>query len=292
MGKLLFYHPRNLDDALSFLSQEPTVTKVVAGGTDLFLQVKENQVNVTYLVDLLRLPELQFIHEEQETITLGPNLTLNRVAQSPLLRSRFPGLIEAVSTIGSPQIRNRGTIGGNMGRASPAGDCSVALLSLGAGVTLTCARGTRMIPLSEFFLGPGLHAGQPDEVISEVILPVLPQRSGSSFVKLGKRKTLVLAIAAVAAYIELDENAIIKEARIALGSTAPTPCRGFHAEKTLVGRPVSTRTFEESGVAALADIRPIDDLRASAEYRKMVTPVLVRRALVLAGQRAGAMILN
>jgi len=292
MGKLLFYHPRNLDDALTLLSQESSVTKVVAGGTDLFLQVKENHVNVKYLVDLLSVPELQFIHEQKETITLGPTLTFSQVVQSPMLRSRFPGLIEAVSSIGSPQIRNRGTVGGNIGRASPAGDCSVALLGLGAQVTLRGARGTRMIPLIEFFLGPGLHTGHTDEVISEVILPVFPQRSGSSFVKLGKRKTLILAVVAVAAYIELDENAKIKEARVALGSTAPTPCRGLHAENTLIGRPVSTRTFEESGQAALSDIRPIDDLRASAEYRKMVTPILVRRALVLAAQRAGAIILN
>jgi CO/xanthine dehydrogenase FAD-binding subunit len=292
MGNLTFYHPRNLEEALAFLSQEPAATKVVAGATDLFLQVKESQGNTKYLVDLVGVRELQFIREGQETIDLGPTLTLNQAAQNPLLRTKFPGLAEAAIRIGSPQIRNRGTLGGNMGRASPAGDCSVALLCLGAGVTLRSARSTRMIPLAEFFQGPGRHAGQADELISEIILPVRPERSGSSFVKLGKRKTLILAVAAVAAYLELDENANIKEARIALGSVAPTPCRGPHAEKSLVGRPVSIRTFEESGQAALSDISPIDDLRASADYRRMVIPVLVRRALVLAAQRAGAILLS
>lgn len=292
MGEPKFYHPQNLDEALSFLDKEPQVTRVVAGGTDLFLQVREAQMNAKFLVDLSHIPELQFIQKQNESIVLGPTLTLNEIIRSQLLCDRFPGLIEAAKSIGSPQIRNRGTVGGNIGRASPAGDCSVALLSLNARTTLRNARASRTVPLTEFFVGPGSHMGQEDELISEITLPLCAKQSGSSFIKLGKRKALVLAIAAVAAYIELDENAKIKEVRLALGSLAPTPCRSFRAEEVLKGHLVSMGAFEEAGQAALADIRPIDDLRASAEYRKMVTPVLVRRALISAAERAGAIILS
>jgi CO/xanthine dehydrogenase FAD-binding subunit len=292
MGELKFYHPRNLDDALSFLNQDPQVTRVVAGGTDLFLQVREKQIKAQFLVDLSHVPELQFVQKQNGSIVLGPTLTLNDVIRSQLLRDRSPGLIEAASSIGSPQIRNRGTVGGNIGRASPAGDCSVALLSLNARITLRSVRASRTVSLAEFFVGPGSHIGKEDELISEITLPICVKQSGSSFIKLGKRKALVLAIAAVAVYIELDENAKIKEVRIALGSLAPTPCRSFRAEEVLRGRLVSTGVFEEAGQAALDDISPIDDLRASAQYRKMVTPILVQRALISAARRAGAIILG
>ena len=141
-------------------------------------------------------------------------------------------------------------------------------------------------------MGPGEHIGQNDELITEIILPARPKQAGSSFIKLGRRKALILAIAAVAAYVELDESANIKEARIALGSLAPTPCRGYQAERVLKGAAVSFEVFEAAGQAVLADISPIDDLRAGSHYRKSVTPILVRRALISAAMREGAIVLN
>ena len=292
MGDPKFYHPQNLDETLSFLNREPQATRVVAGGTDLYLQVREKQIMAKFLVDLSHVTELQSIQKQNESVVLGPTLTLNEVIRSQLFRDRFLGLIEAASSIGSPQIRNRGTVGGNIARASPAGDCSVALLSLNARITLRNVRASRTVPLEKFFVGPGSHIGQEDELISEITFPICSKQSGSSFIKLGKRRALVLAIAVVAVYVEVGENAKIKEVRIALGSLAPTPCRSFHAEEILKGRLVSMQAFEEAGQAALTDVSPIDDLRASAQYRKLVTPILVQRALILAAGRAGAIILG
>jgi CO/xanthine dehydrogenase FAD-binding subunit len=292
MADLQFYHPQTLDEAFAFMSKSPETTKAAAGGTDLCLQIKEKQIDVDALVDLVPISELRSIQERNGSIVLGPTVTLNEVARHPLMHDHFPGLTEAAFSIGSPQIRNRGTLGGNIGRASPAGDCSVALLSLDGRIRLRRTGGTRVISLDEFFVGPGEHIGQRDELITEIILAPRPVQAGSSFLKLGRRKALVLAIAAVAAYVELDEKANIKEARIALGSLAPTPRRSPQAEGILRGARVSFEAFEAAGQAALEDISPIDDLRASAEYRKSVTPVLVRRALISAATRAGAILLS
>lgn len=292
MRELTFYHPHSLEEALECLARDPEATKVVAGGTDLYLQVREKQVDAKFMVDLSHIPELHFFRDEAGGTTLGPTLTFAELMQNQTLCRRFPGLVEAAGRIGSPQVRNRGTVGGNIGRASPAGDCSVALLSLGAEVTLRSLKEQRTVPLSEFFTGPGSHIGRPEEVITEIRLPAWAGRSGCSFIKLGKRKALILAIAAVAAYVELDEKSRVRLARVALGSLAPTPRRSFSAEAALEGQPASMEAFVEAGQAALADIDPIDDLRASADYRREVTPVLVRRALSMAAECARSLDLD
>jgi carbon-monoxide dehydrogenase medium subunit len=203
-----------------------------------------------------------------------------QIGDAPILQERWGLLASAARKVGSPQIRNWGTIGGNLCNASPAADTAPPLLVLEAEVVLVGPRGERHLPLESFFIGPGLTALAPDEILKEILIPEAPGPSGWAYLKLGRRKSLDLALASVAVWLTADPRArVCHRARMALGAVAPTPMRAKETEKFLEGKTLDERVILESGEKAAMECGPISDIRASAEYRREMVKVLVQRAI-------------
>lgn len=285
MQEFDFASPQTLDAACHLLAQ--TGGRVVAGGTDVIPRLQRHMFPATALVDISRLDALRFITAENGEIRIGALTTYAEMLESPLLQEAAPVLLEAALTVGCPQTRCRGTLGGNIANASPAGDTLPPLLVLDAAVTLVSAKGQRVLPLSDVLLGPGQTAIQAGEVLHSVAFHQPAQPYGSAFVKLGKRKGMNIAVVSVAALLCLAADGTIAEARVAFGSVAPTAVRSPHAEAELNGQQPTADVFERATQAALADIFPISDVRSTADYRRHASVTLLRRALELAVARAG-----
>jgi len=202
------------------------------------------------------------------------------MGESSIVRERAPALAEAVNVLASPHIRNRATIAGNLCNASPAADTAPSLLALDASVKLQSADEERIVPLSQFFLGPEQTVTKPDEVLTEVIIPL--QEGASAFIKLGRRKAFTLSVASVAAFAKVN-NGKFEEVRIALGAVAPTPIRARKVEEALKGKDISEDNVEKAAQLVKEECWPITDVRASAEYRTEMSYVLTKRVLKKVG---------
>lgn len=207
-------------------------------------------------------------------------MTHTEIVNSEILQKFAPALVQASSMVGSLQIRNRGTIGGNICNASPAADAVPALIALGAEIRLTSAKQERIVPLEDFFLGPGKTILAPGEMLTQVLLKAQGPNQGSDFRKLGKRKALAISVVNAGVFIEIDaESQIIRKVRIALGSVAPTTMRAKQAEKLLLGQRMTKELLKEIELSVAVEVRPIDDIRSQAEYRRRVAGELVQRAV-------------
>lgn len=281
-----FYRPRTLNEALKRLAAAPERTKAVAGATDLLPQIQKGDLHPEYLVDLTALPEICQIAEVGDEIVIGAGVTIQELAESPLIVGQASVLAEAAASLGSLQIRNRATIGGNLARSSPAADCVCALVALHATLRLRSLAGDRSMPVTEFLVGPGRNAARPDELIVAVSFPRPRGRYGSHFIKLGRRKALVLAVVAVGAALELDDSGRVLRCGIALGSVGPTTLWAKAAEDLLVGQALTPELIAHAAARAGEAAKPISDVRGSAKYRKEMAPVLTRRALQESWERA------
>lgn len=270
------YIPKTVEEALELLAA--TGGRPIAGGTDLIVFMQEGKIRPQVLIDLSRLDELRYIQEEDGLIRIGPLTTHAELARSPLLRERGEVLAQAAAVVGAPQIRNRGTIGGNIATASPAGDTIPALMALGAQVKLRSMGGQREVPLQDLFTGPGQTVIRGDELITEVAFPLPGDSARGAFLKLRKRNALAIAVVSAAVTVTLTDG-VISEAHIALGAVAPTVIRASAAEQVLRGREPSAELLAQAGELAAAASRPITDIRGSAAYRREMVKVLVRRGL-------------
>ncbi|GAB2989408.1 FAD binding domain-containing protein [Amycolatopsis acidiphila] len=273
-----FLRPQNLAEALAFKAERPEAVPI-AGGTDVMVELNFDHRRPGALLDLNRVGELAEWSTSDSGVRLGAAVPYTRVITE--LGDRLPGLAMASRTVGSPQIRNRGTVGGNLGAASPAGDTHPVLLVTGAEIEAASARGTRRIPAEEFYLGVKRNALAEDELITAVHLPV--SEGAQQFSKVGTRNAMVIAVCSFAIAIEGFQ------VRAAIGSAAPTPRRVPEAEEFLAeelpwGAPLPDSLKRRFGelVAAAAD--PIDDVRGTAAYRKHALSVLARRTLGWAWQ--------
>lgn len=279
--------PESLEEALQLLRQEGPGARVLAGGTDLFVAMKEKGLRAECLVDIKRISELRGIGmAEDGRLRIGAATTLHEIERSETVKRVHPLLSEAVGTIGSFQVRNRGTIGGNLANASPAADSAPALLVSDAELELVSAGGVRIVPVEAFFRGPGQSVLEEDEVLKCVFVPVPPPGMCSAYLKFGVRRAMEISIVSVAVSLVLDEGGVCRRARVALGSVAPTPLRARRAEAVLLGR-IERERLEEAAEEAVAEAKPITDLRASAEYRRHIVRVLVKRAVREAISRYG-----
>jgi CO/xanthine dehydrogenase FAD-binding subunit len=271
-----FRNPKTLADAIAILSDNPT-WRPVAGGTDVLVQVhfgrlkSEGFVNVWGLVP-------RHIDERADGLHLGAGVTCTALADSPLVRSQLPALWEAARTMGSPQIRNRATLGGNAGNASPAADMVTALMVDEARVLVRNATGEVVVPLHRFFTAPGTTVLKPGDLVIELIVPKPPTASYVRFDKLGFRQAQVIA-AVNFAVRATGASGAIDRIRITWGSVAPTPVRSHSVEGLLAGVTLSDTCIVEAVDALPSDISPIDDHRASAAYRTCVAKSFLRRAL-------------
>jgi len=277
------HRPKSLDEALKLLATLEKA-KPIAGGTDLIPLMREVEVEVEHLIDLGGIGELRFVEEGDSYIRIGATTTLSDLVDSTLIASKAPALWEAASSMGSVQIRNRGTIGGNLCNASPAADLAPPLIALGAEAEIRSIDEARWIPVEEVFAGPKVNSLAEDELLTSVRFKIPPRGAGSAFEKIGRRRGMTLALVNAAAYIELEDETC-RSARIALGAVAEKPLRLREAEGRLMGERVSEELIEEVSELCSKLVRPIDDVRASAWYRREMSRVLSRKALLRAWRR-------
>jgi carbon-monoxide dehydrogenase medium subunit len=232
------------------------------------------------LIDLRKIPALKFIEASERELRIGALTTLRMIETSSLIRDKFNLLFQAAQSVGSLQVRNRGTIAGNICNAVPSADLAPALLALDAKVRLAGSKGQRTVKIEDFFVGPNTTVLSAGEVLTEIQIPNLPSRARGVYLKLSPRSAMDLAVVGVAVLADV-QNGLCQEIRIGLGAVAPTPIRAEKAEKIIRGQRVSLDLIESAAQAAAAESAPIDDHRASAEYRRDMVKVLTRRAITL-----------
>ncbi len=275
-----YYTVDRLDQAVRLLADNGPSARIVAGATDLLLEMERGvRRGIDTLVDISRCPGLDRITlDEQGWIHLGPLVTHNQCASSRLMIERAFPLARACWEVGAPQIRNRGTVAGNLITASPANDSITPLAALDARLTLRSARGERVVPLAQFYTGVRQTVMEPDEVLSDIALRALGPEERGTFLKLGLRRAQAIALVNVAAVLRLRAGRV-EHAALTLGAVAPTIIHAPEAEARLRGSDLSAEAIAEAASLAAAASRPIDDLRASAEYRREMVEVCTRRVL-------------
>jgi len=272
--------PQTLDEALDALAAHTPLgpTRLVAGGTDVLVEIEQGAAPPRALIDISRLPGLDTITLEGDEVHIGPLVTHNQAVASPIINEHAWPLLRACWEVGSPQIRNRGTIAGNLATASPANDTIPALWVLDARVTLASTRGRRTLTFPEFFLGVRKTARAADEMIVDISFPLPPETARGTFIKVGLRRAQAISLVNIAALLDFDGD-IVREARLAFGSVAPTIVRATAAEQALVGHPLTPERIELAAELIQDAISPIDDVRATAAYRRHLASVITRRAL-------------
>ncbi len=285
-----YYRPESVAEALACLAEGGGRARLVAGATDVAVRLRRNELDLETLVDITRIPGLDRIERCGDRIEIGAQVTHGQAAGSALLREIALVLAEACALCGSPQIRNVGTIVGNVVNAQPAADATTALLALDASAMVVSAEGERRVPISAICLGPGRSAVDPTrEMVVRLEFPVPSAAAGSAYQRLAQRRSLTLPVVAVAAVVAAD--ALKKRfswVRLAVGPVAPVPWRAEAAEQVLAGAALDDAArIEEAAALAARDARPRTSLRGSAAYRREMVRVMVRRALIQAVERIG-----
>ncbi len=281
----IYERPDTLEDATRILADQEG-SHPLSGGTDLAVAMRHGTADPRIVVDLKGIPELaSSVTRHEGGFRIAANTVMTDLEQNADVRHELPGLVEAAEVVGSVQIRNRATLAGNLCNASPAADTPPILLALGASLEIYGRAGRRSLAIDDLFLGYRKTSLEPGELITAVTVPGR-ESSSSAFLKLGVRRAMEISIVCVGAMVELDETGRISSAGVGLGSVAATTVRAQNCEAVLIGSEPSTELFAEAGRLAASDCSPIDDLRASGEYRHAMVPVLVRRALATAWQRA------
>lgn len=265
MKDIELLRPRSLDEALAGLNAG---ARLLAGGTDLLVRLKEGQVAEDTIVDLSPLDELREISVNGSYVRIGSLTSHEDIAGSEIVREHIPLLARGCGSVGSVQIRNQGTIGGNLGTASPAGDSLPALVALGAKVVLASARGERTLLVEDFLLGPGKTDRRPDELIRAVLVPRMEPQEKGEYTKLGQRNAQAISIVSVAVWARFNGPRQIEAARVAFGAVAPTVVRARKVEGALVGRELNDRLLKDIAQLAWTEVAPISDIRASEGYRR------------------------
>ncbi len=287
MVKFEYLKPKSIDEAISLHQSHGEKAKYIAGATDLMVKIKEGKISPQYLISLRHLQGLdQTIYEKGE-LRIGATVTHRMLELSPVIREEFPILIDAVENIGSVQIRNVATIGGNIVNAVPSADGAIPLITLGAEVRMRGPKGERTMALEDIFVGPGQTLLEPGEILLEFVIPKLPPHTGGAYCKHTRRAAMELPILGVAVRISLrDDMKTCTEARIGLGVLAPTPMRAENAEAILKGKKLEDKILRKAGEAAAEECKARDSVRGEAWYRRAMVEVLVPRMAKVAMERA------
>jgi carbon-monoxide dehydrogenase medium subunit len=270
--------PASIDETLRLLAEHGPQARVIAGGTDLLIELERGVRQVSALIDISRVSGLDSIRLEGDELQIGPLVTHNRLVTSPLIIEKAFPLAQAAWTIGGPAVRNRGTLGGNLVTASPANDTITPLWALGATLTLRSKSGERTLPLHEFYQGVRQVDMAPDEILVRVNVPAMGKNDRGMFVKLGLRRAQAISVVNVAVVLHFNRKTVTR-ARIALGSVGPTIIRAPEAEGTLVGGQLTQEQIDHASELAAQTAAPIDDIRSGADYRRRMVQALARRAL-------------
>src|SRR5262245_3289234 len=276
------YQPTTLQEASRLLKEHGPGGRFLAGGTDLVIAMKEKGLLPKYIVDLKRVPGLSGIREKGDgSIALGALTTMYEIETSPLIRKKYPFLAQSAAEVGSIQIRNRATVGGNMANATPSADVAPALIALDAAAKIASASAERTIPRKESFQGPGQTVMNTDEILTEITIPKTDPRLVGEYIKFSPREMMDLAYVGVAVVYNLGaQDKKCEGVRIVLGAVAPTPIRAERAEAALEGQVLTEALAEKVGQIAAEEAKPISDVRSSADYRRAMVGAMTKRALL------------
>jgi len=278
--------PNSLEDCLKVLAERGAEAKVVAGGTDLLPQMKNGAIKPALVVDLSGIARIRQIGNGQG-LRIGAAVTARELEVSAATRGAYLSIAESGALVGSLQVRNLATIGGNLCNAAPSADMAPPLLALETQAVIAGPKGERRVPIADFFTGVRQTVLQPNELLVELVTPPPGAHSGGQYLRHTPRRELDIAVVGVASQLTLEGGRCVK-ARIALASVAPTPVRAVAAERALEGQAVTPELIEQAAALAIDAARPIDDQRGSVEFRKHLVRVLTRRTLTTAFQRASA----
>jgi carbon-monoxide dehydrogenase medium subunit len=280
--------PTSVEQCLRTLAERGPDARVVAGGTDLLPQLKNAVLRTRCVVDLSGIGELrQLVRADGAGLRIGAAVTARTLECDPGVRTAYPAIAESGALVGSVQIRNLATVGGNLCNAAPSADMAPPLVALDAEAVIAGPAGTRRVPFASFFLGVRRTVLAPDELLVEIVVPPPGPRSGGSYRRHTPRRELDIAVVGVASQLTLS-NGVCAKARVALAAVAPTPVRATAAEQALEGRAVTPEQIERAAAFAVDAARPISDQRGSADFRRHLVQVLTRRTLTTALARASA----
>jgi CO/xanthine dehydrogenase FAD-binding subunit len=278
---LEIYQPTTLREASRLLKDKGAGGRFLAGGTDLVIAIKEKGLIPKYVVDLKRVPGLSGIQENGDgSIAIGALTTMREIETDSLLNKKYPFLCQSAAEVGSIQIRNRATVGGNMANATPSADVAPSLIALNATAKIVDAGDEKMVALEDFFRGPGQTVMSPDEILTEIIIPKTSPQLVGEYIKFSPRDMMDLAYVGVAVAYVIAAGKRCSGVRIVLGAVAPTPIRARNAEALLEGQLLTEELAGKAGAMAAQESKPISDVRSSADYRRAMVGVMTKRALL------------
>ncbi|MEM3421251.1 MAG: xanthine dehydrogenase family protein subunit M [Candidatus Hadarchaeum sp.] len=266
--------PKSLEEALKE-KKERKGAYILAGGTDLVPKMRGQVIKPVHLIDISGIKELDYIKEQEGEVRIGAATKISRIIDSKV---KIGILLEACEKLGNPLTRNKATIGGNLCNASPAADTATPLMVLGAQLVLKSLNGERVVPVENFFVGPGKTVLKEDEILTEIRIKPPEDGAKAKFVKVGLRKADAISVVNCAVLLKFQRG-IVTDAKIALGSVAPTPILTKEAQKILIGNKLSEELVEKCAQIAANEAKPIDDVRGSAKYRKLLVEGCVKKAL-------------
>jgi carbon-monoxide dehydrogenase medium subunit len=276
-----------LSEAAALLARYAPDVRLLAGGTDVLVDLKTARTATGHLITLQAIDELRGVTDTDSGLEIGAMATITELDRTPAVARSYPVIRDATSRMAAPQVRNAATVGGNLAGAVPCADLPPVLLVSDASVVLWSPAGRRTVALDELLVGPRQTSLRPDELLEKVLVPTPPRGSGCAYARFALRDGNAIAVAAVAAGLLLDEDGTVREARIALGAVAPTPKLVESAAAALTGRAPDDEAVAKAAEAAMAAAEPISDVRGSAEYRRRLVGTLTCRAVAAAARRAG-----
>lgn len=283
-----YYAPETLKEVCILLEEKGEGAMLMAGGTDLLVKYKRKVVSLNTVIDVKRIKDLEKISfDESKGLTIGCAATLTAIENHPVIREKYPAVADAAHATANVQIRNMASLAGNLCNAAPSAENAPALMAMDATVTLLSSSGSRTIPLNEFFKGPGKTVIATSEIMTEVNVPVPPLSSGSSYQHISARGKVDISAVNVGSMLIIKNNRC-EEARIFLGAVAPVPMMAARAQDVIRGRAITEELIKTAALEASRECMPISDIRATAEYRKLMVAVLTGRAIVQSIERATA----
>jgi CO/xanthine dehydrogenase FAD-binding subunit len=286
LPKFEYFAPKTLDAALGLLMEQGEGARVMAGGTDVMVKMTHGLLKPKAIISLYEIEGMNVIRfDAKKGLTIGATARLAEVASHPDVLAHYPALSEAILTMANCEVRNMGTVAGNLCNAAPSADTAPPLITMGAEVALASVNGERRLSLDQFFKGPGLTAIERGEVVTSIHVPPPPPKSGASYKRISARCGVDIAAVGVGVTAFFNGESC-KQARIVLGAVAPVPMRATKTEEFMQGRAWTPELIEQGGEQAAEEAKPISDVRASAEWRKAMVEVLTRRALEEAHVRA------
>jgi carbon-monoxide dehydrogenase medium subunit len=287
LPRFVFFEPETLGEACFLLSKSEGKARILAGGTDLLVKIKRGVEKPVSLISFNKISEFRDIHVAGgDNLDIGALTTISQLIDCSIINEEIGILAQAARMMALPQVRNRGTIGGNLCNASPAADMPPVLIALNSQVKMVCLTGERTIPLEKFFLGPGKTVLQGDEILTEISIPIPSRHTGTSYQKLSPRHNDLATASVAVVLVMYSDGRTCKDSRIVLGAVAPTVIRCQQAEQVLKGKAIDEEAHRKAAEAASESCQPVSDIRASAGYRKEIIRVLVKRAIDQAANRS------